>query len=156
MPFQKGQIPNPSGAKYKRQWIAEKRRIAEARKTWEFLIKLRDGMVLERKQIGTDKDGEPIMADIVPSAKDLLNCCRQIFDRAIGLPRVEGEFGMDGQDRAVLFLDFLRMLIVYLNSTDPQASQYLEFHLRGFAEEMKLGSLSTVQPVPTIHRPQLR
>jgi hypothetical protein len=152
MPFQKGQSGNPAGYKTKRQWIAEKRRISEARKTFDRLIQIRDGLI---KEIGEDENGNTIYA--TPSAKDLLNCCRQIFDRAIGLPRVEGDLGMDGQmDKAMLFLDFLRSMMLYLSAKDPEALQYLEFHLRGFAEEMKLGSLSTVQPVPTIHRPQLR
>lgn len=91
MPFQKGQSGNPHGYKTKRQWIKEQERFREAKATWKKLLQLRDDLILERKQIGTDKDGLPIVADVVPSVKDYLNCCKQILDRAIGLPKQEVE-----------------------------------------------------------------
>jgi hypothetical protein len=62
---------------------------------------------------------------------------------------------MNDPDKAVLFIGFMHSLVGYLKGKDPQALEYLEFHIRGFAAEMKLGSLPTVQPV-TAHRPQLR
>jgi hypothetical protein len=154
MPFHPGQSGNPLGGKRKRQWIAEKQRIAAARKAWERLLRLQDDMVLERKEI-KGADGEPISVDVVPSAKDYIACCKEILNRAGGVPRVEGDEPND-PDKAVLFIGFMHSLVSYLNAKDPQALEYLEFHIRGFAAEMKLGALPTVQPVPANHRPQLR
>ena len=44
----------------------------------------RNGMVLERKIIGKDDDGNPIEVDVVPSIKELIACCKEILDRAVG------------------------------------------------------------------------
>jgi hypothetical protein len=81
MPFKPGTSGNPLG-RPRRRWIGinEKDRVAEARKTWERLLRLRDHLVLERKHIGTDKDGEPVIADVVPSAKDYIACCKEILE----------------------------------------------------------------------------
>jgi hypothetical protein len=53
------------------------------------LIEIRNGMVLERKVIGKDDDGNPIEVDVVPSIKDLIACCKEILNRAVGMPSQE-------------------------------------------------------------------
>jgi len=89
MQFQPGQSGNPGG-RSKKSWIKDRERMWEAKRTWKLLLKLRDGMILERKEIGKDpKTGEPIMADVVPSARDLIACCKEILNRAVGMPSQE-------------------------------------------------------------------
>jgi hypothetical protein len=68
----------------KKYWISEKEKIAEARKAWNKLLALRDGMVLERKLVNTP-DG-PVEVDVVPSARGFIRCCEVILDRAVGKP----------------------------------------------------------------------
>jgi hypothetical protein len=84
MPFQKGQSGNPFGYKTKKQWLLEKERIKEARETWAKLLRIRDEMVLERRT--EIRDGEEVVIEVVPSHKDLIACCKEILNRAVGLP----------------------------------------------------------------------
>lgn len=104
MPFQPGQSGNPSGSKTKRQWIKEKERIREARATWKRLLRVRDDLVLERKTI-MSPDG-PIEVDVVPSAKDYIACCKEILNRAIGLPKQEVELSGDPTNPVNVKTDF--------------------------------------------------
>src|ERR1043166_4535782 len=98
MPFQPGQSGNPGGQrKTRRQWIKEQERFREAKASWEKLLKLRDEMVLERKTI-PGPGGEPIEVDVVPSVRELIACCKEILNRAVGLPKQEVEVtGEDGK-----------------------------------------------------------
>ena len=90
MPFRKGISGNPGG-RTRKGWIQEQERFREARRSWRRLIEIRDGLVLERKSI-TNAAGEVTHVDVVSSIKDEIACCKEILNRAIGLPAqfVEG------------------------------------------------------------------
>jgi hypothetical protein len=94
MPFQKGNKANPGG-RPKKSWIKDRERMREAQATWKKLLQVRDDMVLERKEVGKFPNGDPIIADVVPSVRDYLFCCKQILDRSVGLPRQEIELTGD-------------------------------------------------------------
>jgi hypothetical protein len=74
----------------------DRERMREAHKTWKKLLQIRDGLVLERKVIGKDDDGNPIEADVVPSIKDLIACCKEILNRAVGMPSQEIDLSSNG------------------------------------------------------------
>jgi hypothetical protein len=89
MPFQKGQISNPGGRK-KAIGLSRAVRKIEGLKTWVKLLQIRDGEVLERKVISKDSAGQPIEADVVPSAKVLADVCLKILAYCWGLPVAVG------------------------------------------------------------------
>jgi hypothetical protein len=91
MSFQKGSSANPGG-RPKKHWIRERERMREAQRTWAKLLEIRDGLVLERREIGVDDKGHPIVIEVTASIKDMLACCKQILDRAVGLPKQEIDF----------------------------------------------------------------
>ena len=68
-------------------------------------------MVLERKTIGKDDEGNPIEVDVVASIKDLIICCDKILDRAVGKPSQE----MD--------LNSKQGLTVLVRAFDPDADK---------------------------------
>lgn len=85
MPFQSG--VNWRGNRYGRRradWINEKRKIKEARKSYDKLCALRDGMVLERKVILVD--GAELEVEVVPSHQEYRKVCAEILNRSIGKP----------------------------------------------------------------------
>jgi len=76
-----------------------------------------------------------------PQPKTTSPAAKRSWNRSVGTPRTEGCDPSSDVDKGVLFIDFMRSLIGYLSSKDPQALEYLEFHLRGFAQEIKTGAL---------------
>jgi hypothetical protein len=54
--------------------------------------------VLERKQIGTDDEGMPIMVDVVPSVKVLLDVHKLILAYIIGTPVAQGQDDIETAD----------------------------------------------------------
>jgi hypothetical protein len=84
MPFNKGQSGNALG-NTRRRWIQEKQRIAEARATWAKLLKIRDGLIIERRTVQTADGAQEL--EVCASIKDLLKCCEIILNRAVGLPK---------------------------------------------------------------------
>ena len=88
MPFQPGTSPN-SGGRPKKSWIKDRERMREAQASWRKLIDIRNGMVLERKTVKDFSTGEMIEVDMVPSIKDLIACCKEILNRAVGMPSQE-------------------------------------------------------------------
>lgn len=129
MPFQKGQSGNPGGqVKTRRQWVKEQERFREAKASWKKLLQIRDDMVLERKEIGIDAEGNPRIVDVVPSIKDYLACCKQILDRAIGLPTQAVE--LTGSEEGPLVFQVVHSNPVKLNGanhTDAGPGGF-EFH----------------------------
>jgi hypothetical protein len=91
MPFQPGNKLNPNG-RPKKHWIRERERMREAQRSWAKLLEIRDGLVLERREIGVDDKGQPIVIEVTASIKDMLACCKRILDRAVGLPKQEIDF----------------------------------------------------------------
>jgi hypothetical protein len=89
MPFAKGQSGNPGG-KRKALGLSRAVRKSEGLKSWAWLCKAGDGYVLERKEIGKDKDGNPIMVDVVPSLKSLLDVHRLKLAYTWGTPTAQG------------------------------------------------------------------
>lgn len=50
------------------------------------LLQIRDGLVLERKQVGVNDSGEPIIVDVVADVKELVRVCQIILSYCWGLP----------------------------------------------------------------------
>ena len=57
MPFPKGVSPNP-GVKRKPVGLTRTVRASQVLETWARLLQIRDGLVLERKQVGVNDSGE--------------------------------------------------------------------------------------------------
>lgn len=89
MPFPKGVSGNPGGRK-KALGLSRAVRKSEGLKSWAWLCKAGDEQVLERKEIGKDKDGNPIMADVVPSVKALLDVHKLKLAYCWGTPVAQG------------------------------------------------------------------
>ncbi len=108
---------NPTGIKYKRDtragWIDDEERIREGRETWKRLLRIRDDLVVERKELRDDKGlirdpitHEPIMVDVVMDSKAYLKACELILNRAFGLPKQELELNSDGGGIQINFIRF--------------------------------------------------
>ncbi|HEY7322992.1 MAG TPA: hypothetical protein VIE89_35985 [Candidatus Binatia bacterium] len=85
MPFVKGQSGNPGGKK-KALGLSRHVRASQGLETWARLLQIRDGLVLERKQVGVNESGEPIMVDVVADVKELVRVCQIILSYCWGLP----------------------------------------------------------------------
>ena len=90
MPFPKGQSGNPGGRK-KALGLSRAVRKSQGLKSWAWLCKAGNEEVLERKEIGKDKDGVPIMVDVVPSVKVLLDVHKLILAYCWGTPVQQGQ-----------------------------------------------------------------
>ena len=90
MPFQKGQITNPGGRK-KALGLSRAVRKSQGLKSWAWLCKAGNEEVLERKEIGRDKDGAPIIVDVVPSVKVLADVHKLILAYCWGTPVAQGQ-----------------------------------------------------------------
>jgi hypothetical protein len=126
MPFRPGVSGNPRG-RLGGQWLARKRRIAEAQKSFDILVQCRDALTKRE--------------DLSPGElKDLSAICERIMTRCVGMPQREGS-GASEIDPARIFIDTLEAFVRYLAPRDPVALEYLELHIRGFAEQTKNGGL---------------
>jgi hypothetical protein len=89
MAFPKGTSGNPGGRK-RTLGLSRAVRRSQGLKSWAWLCKAGDGQVLERKEIGEDKDGNPIVADVVPSVKVLMDVHKLILAYTWGTPVAQG------------------------------------------------------------------
>ena len=80
MPWSKGQSGNPIG-RPRRPMLPDARRRAEGRLSWERLLQIRDGYILERKH---DSEGHAI--DVVPSIADQIKVNTLILAYCWGIP----------------------------------------------------------------------
>jgi hypothetical protein len=103
MPFQKGQSGNPTGRK-KALGLSRAVRASEGLKTWAKLLGIRDGLVLERKDVGVDAEGVPIVVDVVPSVKELRETCRLLLAYCWGTPV---QSGTDELEKRIMELEEL-------------------------------------------------
>jgi hypothetical protein len=101
MAFQPGQSGNPGGRK-RSLGLSRAVRKSEGLKSWAWLCKAGDEMVLERKQAGERPDGSPIMVDVVPSVKDLLAVHKLKLSYTWGTPVQQGQ---DELERRVMELE---------------------------------------------------
>ena len=101
MPFPKGQSGNPGGRK-KTLGLSRAVRKSEGLKSWAWLCKASEGEVLERNEIGKDRGGNPIMADVVPSLKVLLDVHKLKLAYCWGTPVAQGQ---DELERRVIELE---------------------------------------------------
>ena len=66
-------------------------RKSQGMKSWAWLCKAGNEEVLERKEIGKDGNGNPIMVDVVPSVKVLLDVHKLILAYTWGTPVQQGQ-----------------------------------------------------------------
>ena len=91
MPFPKGISGNPSGRK-KTVGLSRPVRASQGLETWARLLRMRDELVVERKQVGVDKDGEPIMMDCVSDAALYFRVLEKILAYCWGQPLQKVDF----------------------------------------------------------------
>ena len=101
MAFKPGHSGNPGGRK-KSLGLSRAVRKSEGLKSWAWLCKAGNEQVLERKQVGTDGAGNPIMVDVVPSVKTLLDVHKLILSYCWGTPVAQGQ---DDLERRVMELE---------------------------------------------------
>lgn len=113
MPFKPGQSGNPGGRK-KSLGLSRAVRRSEGLKSWAWLCRAGDERVLERKELGEDKDGNPITVDVVPSVKVLLDVHKLKLAYCWGQPNqkmdLAEDFELSGTE------DPLRLLTVVVNA----------------------------------------
>src|SRR6185312_6017432 len=90
MAFKPG-ISGNLGGKRKPLGLSSAVRASEGLKTWAKLLGIRDGLVLERKEVGKDDAGIPIVIDVVPSVKELRETCRLLLAYCWGTPGLLGQ-----------------------------------------------------------------
>jgi hypothetical protein len=95
MKFEKGKSGNPGGRK-KSIGLSRAVRKSQGLKSWAWLCKAGNEEVLERKEIGKDKDGKPILVDVVPSVKVLADVHKLILAYCWGQPTQKVDFGDEG------------------------------------------------------------
>lgn len=103
MPFPKGVSGNPGG-KRKALGLSRAVRKSQGLKSWAWLCKAGNEEVLERKEIGRDKDGNPITVDVVPAVKVLKEIHQLILAYCWGTPVPQGQ---DELERRVMQLEEL-------------------------------------------------
>jgi hypothetical protein len=81
--FKPGQSGNPYG-RTKRFWINEKKRLREARKSFDKLVEIRDAKIYQRTFEVVD--GVVKEVDVVPSVKEVRESCKAIMAYTVGLP----------------------------------------------------------------------
>ena len=85
MAWKKGESGNPGGKK-KALGLSRAVRASEGLETWAKLLAIRDGLVVERRQIGVDKQGAPIFQEVVADVKELVRVCQILLGYCWGLP----------------------------------------------------------------------
>jgi hypothetical protein len=91
MPFPKGISGNPNGRK-KTVGLSRPVRASQGLETWARLLRMRDELVVERKQVGVDKQGEPIMLDCVLDATLYFRVLEKILAYCWGQPLQKVDF----------------------------------------------------------------
>jgi hypothetical protein len=81
--FQKGQSGNPGGRK-KSLGLSHAVRRSEGLKTWAKLLALRDEKI--REQTVIKENGDSVVIDVVPSARELREACKLILSYCWGTP----------------------------------------------------------------------
>ena len=99
MPFQKGQISNPGGRK-KALGLSRAVRKNEGLKTWAKLLALRDEKIKEQTII--KENGESVVIEVVPSARELREACKLILAYCWGTPVA---VGADELERRIIELE---------------------------------------------------
>jgi hypothetical protein len=99
MKFQKGQSGNPGGRK-KSLGLSHAVRKSEGLKTWAKLLALRDEKIKEQTVI--TENGEKIVIEVVPSARELREACKLILAYCWGTPVA---VGADELERRIIELE---------------------------------------------------
>ena len=99
MPFQKGQSGNPGG-RNKAIGLSRAVRTSEGLKTWAKLLALRDERIKEQTVI--KENGESVVIEVVPSARELREACKLILSYCWGTPVA---VGADELERRILELE---------------------------------------------------
>ena len=99
MPYKPGQSGNPGGRK-RSLGLSRAVRRSEGLKTWAKLLALRDEKIKEQTVI--TENGEKIVIEVVPSARELREACKLIFAYCWGTPIA---LGADELERRILELE---------------------------------------------------
>jgi hypothetical protein len=99
MPFEKGKSGNPGGRK-KAIGLSRPVRKSEGLKTWAKLLALRDEEI--REQVVTKENGETVVIEVVPSAKELREVSKLILAYCWGTPVA---MGTDELERRIIELE---------------------------------------------------
>ena len=99
MPFQKGQSANPGG-RQKALGLSRAVRESEGLKTWAKLLALRDEKIKEQTVI--KENGESVIVEVIPSARELREACKLILSYCWGLPVQQGA---DELERRIIELE---------------------------------------------------
>jgi hypothetical protein len=99
MAFKPGQSGNPGGRK-KSLGLSRAVRRNEGLKTWAKLLALRDEKI--REQTIIKENGESVIVDVVPSARELRESCKLILAYCWGTPVAVGS---DELERRIMELE---------------------------------------------------
>ena len=99
MAFKPGQSGNPGGRK-KSLGLSPAVRRSEGLKTWAKLLALRDEKI--REQTIIKENGDPVVVDVVPSARELREVCKLILAYCWGTPVA---LGTDELERRMIELE---------------------------------------------------
>ncbi len=99
MPYKPGQSGNPGGRERSLGLLRAVRR-SEGLKTWGKLLALRDEKIKEQTVI--TENGEKIVIEVVPSARELREACKLILAYCSGTPVA---VGADELERRIIELE---------------------------------------------------
>ena len=99
MAFKPGQSGNPGGRK-KSLGLSPAVRRSEGLKTWAKLLALRDERIKEQTVI--KENGESVVIEVVPSARELREACKLILSYCWGSPIA---IGADELERRIMELE---------------------------------------------------
>ena len=92
MPFKKGAEWNGNRGGRRVPGLSRPVRASQGLETWARLLRMRDELVVERKQVGVDKDGKPIMVDCVLDAALYFRVLEKILAYCWGQPLQKVDF----------------------------------------------------------------